>query len=103
MEEPPNVSTIISLGNRQAGCIFGNQSQRQSIAQVCGPFPLHNQQLHMTSISAKQNPFENLGSATDWMASFLDFQISKLEERREDIDAGMESKLPETNQDPIWN
>jgi len=27
---------IISLGNWQRGCILGNKSQRQSIAQVCG-------------------------------------------------------------------
>jgi hypothetical protein len=57
----------------------------------------------MTIITAKQDALENFASATDWMASFLDFQISKLEERCEDIDAGMAGKLPETNQDPIWN
>ncbi len=57
----------------------------------------------MTIITAKQNALENFASATDWMASFLDFQISKLEDGGQDIDAGKAGKLPETNQDPIWN
>ena len=87
------------------GCIFADNSQRQSIAQVCGPFPLHNQPTDhiMTIITAKQNALENFASATDWMASFLDFQISKLEDGGENIDAGRAGKLPETDQDPIWN
>jgi hypothetical protein len=69
------------------------------------PFPLHNQSSDhiMTTIAAKQNALENFASATDWMASFLDFQISKLEERCEDIDTGMDAKLPETNRNPTWN
>ena len=54
----------------------------------------------MTTITAKQNA---LAGATDFMASFLDFEISKFEERCEDIRAGMDAKLPETNQEPIWN
>jgi hypothetical protein len=37
------------------------------------------------------------------MASFLDFQISKLEERCVEIRAGMDAKLSEINRDPIWN
>ena len=39
----------------------------------------------MTTIAAKQDALESLSGATDWMASFLDFQISKLEEQSEDI------------------
>ena len=54
----------------------------------------------MTTITAKQNAPENFAGATDWMASFLDFEMSKLEERCEDIPAGT-AKLPETNQEPI--
>ena len=57
----------------------------------------------MTTITAKQNALENFASATDWMASFLDFEMSKLEERCEDVPAGMDAKLPATNQEPIWN
>jgi hypothetical protein len=57
----------------------------------------------MTTITAKLNALENFASATDWIASFLDFQISKLEEPSEDIDTGVAGKLPETDQDPIWN
>jgi hypothetical protein len=58
----------------------------------------------MTTITAKQNPLENFAGARDWMASFLDFEMSKLEERCEDIRAGMDAKkLPETNQEAIWN
>jgi hypothetical protein len=58
----------------------------------------------MTTITAKQNALENLCGATDFMASFLDFEISKLEERCEHIRAGTNAKeLPETNQEPIWN
>lgn len=54
----------------------------------------------MTIITAKQNGFENPGNVTDWMASFLDSQISKLEEPSEDVPA---EKLPKTTQEPIWN
>jgi hypothetical protein len=57
----------------------------------------------MTDITAKQNALENFASARDWMASFLDFEMTKLEKRCEDIRAGMDAKLPETNQEPIWN
>jgi hypothetical protein len=45
----------------------------------------------------------NFASPRDWMASFLDFQISKLEERCVEIRAGMDAKLSEINRDPIWN
>lgn len=73
---------------------------------MCGPFPLHNQPTDhiMITITAKQNALQNFAGATDFMASFLDFEISKLEERCEDIRAGMDAeKLPETNQELIWN
>jgi hypothetical protein len=57
----------------------------------------------MTTITAKQNLLESFSGATDWMASFVDFQISKLEEHSEDVPVGMDAKLPKTNQDRIWN
>jgi hypothetical protein len=37
------------------------------------------------------------------MGSFLDFQISKLEEGCVEIRAGMDAKLSEINRDLIWN
>jgi hypothetical protein len=56
----------------------------------------------MTTITAKQNALENLCVATDFMASFLDFEISKLEERCEHIRAGMNVKeFSESNQELI--
>jgi hypothetical protein len=99
------IERIISLGNRRFGCIFGNKSQRQSIAQVCGLSLCTTNQPHhiMTTITAKQNALENSAGATDWMASFVNFQISKLEERGGDIAVGMDTKLPKTKQEPIWN
>ena len=57
----------------------------------------------MTIITAKPNAFENRSTVTDWMASFLDFQISKLEERREELPPTVETKLPKTRKGPIWN
>ena len=57
----------------------------------------------MTIITAKQNALENRATVTDWMASFLDFQISKLEERREDLRPKLVTKLPKTRKGPIWN
>ena len=57
----------------------------------------------MTIITAKQNALEKHPSVTDWMASFLDFQISKLEERRQDLRPTVETKLPKTRKGPIWN
>ena len=56
----------------------------------------------MKTIAVKQKALD-LASPTDWMASFLDFQISKLEERCVEIRAGMDAKLSEINPDPIWN
>jgi hypothetical protein len=46
---------------------------------------------------------DNFASPRDWTASFLDFQISKLEERCVEIRAGMEATLSQINRDPIWN
>jgi hypothetical protein len=66
----------------------------------------------MKTIAVKQKILEkweptvrcgNFASPRDWMASFLDFQISKLEERCVEIRAGMDAKLSEINRDPIWN
>ncbi|HEU0273333.1 MAG TPA: hypothetical protein VFQ83_02255 [Candidatus Udaeobacter sp.] len=66
----------------------------------------------MKTIAAKQKILEkweptvrcgNFTSPRDWMASFLDFQISKLEERCSEIRAGMDAKLSEFNRDPVWN
>jgi hypothetical protein len=96
------IERIISLGNRRFGCIFGNKSQRQSIAQVCG-LSLCTTDHTMTIITATPNALESFASPTDWMASFLDFQISKLEEHSEDVPVGMDTKLPKTIQKPIWS
>ena len=57
----------------------------------------------MTIIPAKQNALEKHSTVTAWMASFLDFQISKLEERREGLRPTLETKLPKTRKGPIWN
>ena len=57
----------------------------------------------MTIIPAKKKAFENRSTVTDWMVSFLDFQISKLEERREDLRPTVETKLPKIRKGPIWN
>jgi hypothetical protein len=57
----------------------------------------------MTIITAKQNVPESFASATDWMASFLDSQISKLEELSEDIPVRINAKLWKTTKEPIWN
>ena len=57
----------------------------------------------MTIITVKQNAPENHATVTDWMTSFLDYQISKLEERCEDMHATMETKLPKTTKGPVWN
>jgi hypothetical protein len=48
-------------------------------------------------------PCGNFASPKDWMASFLDFQISKFEERCVEIRAGMDAKLSEISRAPIWN
>jgi hypothetical protein len=45
----------------------------------------------------------NFANPRDWMTSFLDFQISKLEERCMEIRAEMGAKLSVINRDPIWN
>jgi hypothetical protein len=45
----------------------------------------------------------NFARPRDWMASFIDFQISKLEERCVEIRTGMDGKLTRINRDPIWN
>jgi hypothetical protein len=66
----------------------------------------------MKTIAVKQKALEiweptvrggNFARPRDWMTSFLDFQISKLEERCEEIRAGMDAKLSQINRDPIWN
>jgi hypothetical protein len=57
----------------------------------------------MITITAKQNAPERFGSATDWMASFLRFQNSKLEELYEDIPPSMVRELRKVARDPIWN
>jgi hypothetical protein len=66
----------------------------------------------MKTIAVKQKTLEiweptvrrdNFASPKDWMASFLDFQISKLEERCVEIRAGMDAKISAINWDPIWN
>ena len=44
--------------------------------------------------------FANPGN---WMASFLDFQISKLGEHFVEIRAGMDAPSSEINRGPIWN
>ena len=45
----------------------------------------------------------SFASPGDWMASFLDFQISKLEEHSVQIRAEMEATLSEITRSPIWN
>jgi hypothetical protein len=89
----------------------GQQSQRQSIAQVCG-LSLCTTDHFRKTIAVKQKTLEkweptvrygNFASRKDWMASFLDFQISKLEERCVEIRAEMDAKLSEINREPIWN
>lgn len=57
----------------------------------------------MTIITAKQNALESFAGATDWMTSFLDFQINKLEEHREELSVGIDPKLGKTNREPMWN
>ena len=66
----------------------------------------------MKTIAVKQKALEtweptvrcgNFASPRDWMASFLDFQISKLEECCVEIRAGIDAKLSEINPDLIWN
>ena len=66
----------------------------------------------MKTIAVKQKALEiweptvrcdNFASPRDWMGSFLDFQISKLEERCVEIRAGMDAKLSEINRDLIRN
>jgi hypothetical protein len=66
----------------------------------------------MKTIAVKQKTLEkrepsvrcgNFASPRDWMASFLDFQIGKLEKRCVEIRAGMDAKLSKINRDPIWN
>ena len=66
----------------------------------------------MKTIAVKQKTLEkweptvlggNFAGPRDWMASFLDFHISKLEEHCMEIRAGMDAKLSEINRDPIWN
>jgi hypothetical protein len=73
---------------------LGNYSQRQSIAQVCG-LSLCTTNHIMTNITAKPNALEHFASPTDWMASFLDSQISNLAERYEDIRAEVDLKITE--------
>ena len=48
-------------------------------------------------------PCGNITSPKGWMASFLDFQISKLEERCVEIREGIDATLPEINPNPVWN
>jgi len=66
----------------------------------------------MKTISVKQKTLEkweptvrcgNFASPRDWTVSFLDSQMSKLEERCVEIRAGMDATLSEINRDPIWN
>jgi len=57
----------------------------------------------MTPITAKQNALESFVGPTDWMASFLDFQMSKLEEPSEEVPVGMGAKFWKTNREPTWN
>ena len=66
----------------------------------------------MKTIAVKQKALEiweptvrcdNFASPTDWMASFLDFQIRKLEESCLEIRAGIDAELSEINRDLIWN
>jgi len=57
----------------------------------------------MTIITARQNALESFASATDWMASFLDSQISKLEERSEDLPMGIDTEFGKANEGPMWN
>jgi hypothetical protein len=66
----------------------------------------------MKAIPVKQNMLEkaeptvqgsNFAGPRDWMATFLDFQISKLEERSVEIRTGMDGKLSEINREPVWN
>jgi hypothetical protein len=78
------------------------------------PFPLHNQLTDhfMKTIAVTQKILrkrepgvrcDNFASPRDWMASFLDFQISKLEERSVEIRARMDAKLSGINRHQIWN
>ena len=56
----------------------------------------------MKTIALKQKA-RDLASPKDWMDSFLNFQISKLEERCAEIREGMDAKLSEINREPMWN
>ncbi|HST31744.1 MAG TPA: hypothetical protein VLK27_12990 [Chthoniobacterales bacterium] len=76
-----------------------NRSRRCAALPSAQPLTNHI----MITITAKHNALESFSGATDWMASFLDFQINKLEERSEDIPAEMDAKLGKTNQEPMWN
>jgi hypothetical protein len=76
------------------------------------PFPLHNQLINIMTNAAKQEALEaseatlrgNFASPRNWIASCLDFQISKLEERCVDMRAEIDPKLAETNRNQeIWN
>jgi hypothetical protein len=46
---------------------------------------------------------DNFASPRDWMASFLDFQISKLEECSVEVRTRMDAKLSGINRHQIWN
>jgi hypothetical protein len=49
----------LSLGNRSRGCMVRVIAQRQSIAQVCGPFSLHTDRF-MNAIAAHKHELERL-------------------------------------------
>ena len=65
----------------------------------------------MKTIPAKQKIFEkeptvqcgDLAAQRDWMASFLDFQISQFAERCVEIREGIDAKLSVIDRDRIWN
>jgi len=45
----------------------------------------------------------NFARSRDWMTSFLDFHISKLEERCVQIRKATDGKLSDINREPVWN
>jgi hypothetical protein len=45
----------------------------------------------------------NFARSRDWMDFFLDFHISKLEERCVEIRKATDGKLPDINREPVWN
>jgi hypothetical protein len=56
----------------------------------------------MKTIAVKQQILDFAGPR-DWMASFLDFQISKIEDHCVEIRTGIDAPVSAIKREPIWN